>query len=128
MFRFAIFHNYRIPKDNLLDKTGSVAADGRYVTPFKDLNKRFGKNNSIQFNFCFYLIYFCLIHLGASLGSLMGGRMGIMSLTATNLSKAVVIAIRYSGVRRQFGLTPDKEEIPVLEYQLQVCYKTKMLK
>ena len=28
---------------------------------------------------------------------------------------------RYSAVRRQFGPTPH-EELPVLEYQLQVCY------
>jgi acyl-CoA oxidase len=56
--------------------------------------------------------------LGASLGALLGGRMGIVSLCASNLGKAAVIATRYSAVRRQFG--PTEAEVPVLEYQLQV--------
>lgn len=34
-FSFAMFHHVRIPRENLLNKTGDVAPDGRYVTPFK---------------------------------------------------------------------------------------------
>ena len=39
---------------------------------------------------------------------------------------AVTIAVRYSGARKQFGPN-DSEEIPVLEYQLQVGYYVVLL-
>ncbi|XP_064612616.1 peroxisomal acyl-coenzyme A oxidase 3-like isoform X2 [Liolophura sinensis] len=93
---FVMFSKLRIPRINLLNKTGDVSAAGKYITPFKDPNKRFG----------------------ASLGALSGGRVGITSMGLTNLKSAITIAIRYSAVRRQFG-PRENEEIPVIEYQLQ---------
>lgn len=95
--RFLMFDNYRIPRENLLNKTGDVSPEGKYITPFKDPSKRFG----------------------VALGTLSVGRVNITLICATYLTKAITIALRYSGVRTQFG--PDeKEELPVLEYQLQV--------
>ncbi|XP_066998217.2 peroxisomal acyl-coenzyme A oxidase 3 isoform X2 [Anabrus simplex] len=93
---FAIFTNYRIPRENLLDRRGGIDDQGSYVSVIKDPRKRFG----------------------ASLAPLLGGRVAITVICASNLAKSVCIAIRYSAVRQQFGPT-EEEELPVLEYQLQ---------
>ncbi|XP_036902383.1 peroxisomal acyl-coenzyme A oxidase 3 isoform X2 [Sturnira hondurensis] len=93
---FAMFHKVRIPRQNLLNRTGDVTPEGTYVTHFKDDRQR----------------------SAASLGILSTGRACIMSISVTNLKLAVCIALRFSATRRQFGPT-DGEEIPVLEYQLQ---------
>ncbi|KAK3587288.1 hypothetical protein CHS0354_034441 [Potamilus streckersoni] len=93
---FMAFNNLRIPREYLLNKTGDVTPEGKYVTPYKDPSKRFG----------------------ASLGALSGGRVGITGMSTCNLKLCVTIAIRYSAVRKQFGPT-DGPELPVIEYQLQ---------
>ncbi|KAF4530545.1 hypothetical protein B566_EDAN016998 [Ephemera danica] len=96
---FVIFNQYHIPRENLLNRTGDVTPDGRYVTPFKDPNKRFG----------------------ASLGVLSSGRVGIMNICLASLCKSIPIGIRYSAARRQFGEAKDGKEFAVIEYQLQQC-------
>ena len=70
---FVAFNQVRIPRENLLgNKTADVTPAGEYVTPFKDPNKRFG----------------------AALGALSAARVGITSITVTNLRACVPIAIR----------------------------------
>ncbi|KAL3268862.1 hypothetical protein HHI36_007951 [Cryptolaemus montrouzieri] len=91
---FAMFKNYRIPRENLLNKMGDVTESGEYVTPIKDPNKRHG----------------------ASLGNLSSGRVNITNMAVGYGIKALTIAIRYAGVRKQFGPN-EKEEVPILEYQ-----------
>ena len=36
---FVSFDHYRIPRENLLNRTGDVTPDGRYVSPYQDPNK-----------------------------------------------------------------------------------------
>lgn len=92
-----MFNNFRIPKENLLSKTGDIDEQGNYSSPIKDSRKR----------------------LGASLGALSAGRVNICTLAYVALSKAMVIAVRYSAARRQFGPDETSEEWPVIEYQSQ---------
>ena len=92
-----MFNNYRIPKNNLLNKTGNISSDGKYTTSLKDPAKR----------------------SGASFGALSSARVGITALCGAYLTKSITIAVRYSAVRKQFGPTDD-EELPVIEYQVQV--------
>lgn len=93
-----MFNSYHVSKDCLLNKLGDVDNDGKYVSPIRDPNRRFG----------------------ASLGLLSGGRMIVVGMVVNNLQKAIAIAIRYSAVRKQFGPDDSSEELAVIEYQQQV--------
>lgn len=63
---------------------------------------------------------------GAALGQLVGGRISVSILALSYFASAITIAVRYSAVRRQFG-PGDKEELSVIEYQLQVSKKLAIL-
>ncbi|XP_076245022.1 peroxisomal acyl-coenzyme A oxidase 3 isoform X2 [Calliopsis andreniformis] len=93
---FIMFNNYHVPRKCLLSRTANVTEDGKYITSVKNASKRFG----------------------ASLGALSSGRVTITSICANYASLAMVIAVRYCAVRRQFGPT-DSEEWPVIEYPAQ---------
>lgn len=96
-FRFVMFENYRIPRENLLNKNGDVTEDGQYVTRFKSDRDRHG----------------------AALGALSMGRVNITGYCEQYGTKALTIAIRYAALRKQFG-PEGKEEVAILEYQSHV--------
>ncbi|XP_054267166.1 peroxisomal acyl-coenzyme A oxidase 3-like [Macrosteles quadrilineatus] len=93
---FCIFNQYRIPRENLLSKYGEVTEDGQYFSPITDPRKRFG----------------------FSLGALLVGRAGVISMCVSLLTISLTIAIRYSAIRKQFGPSDDKE-LSIIEYPLQ---------
>ncbi|XP_063220753.1 peroxisomal acyl-coenzyme A oxidase 3 [Bacillus rossius redtenbacheri] len=94
---FIMFQNYRIPRENLLNRLCDVSVEGEYETSFTNPEQQ----------------------LGAALENLSAGRVGIMQESVSSLCSAVTIAVRYSAVRRQFGPDPDGDEQPIIEYQLQ---------
>uniref|UniRef100_A0A452U4Y9 Acyl-coenzyme A oxidase n=2 Tax=Ursus maritimus TaxID=29073 RepID=A0A452U4Y9_URSMA len=91
-----IFHKVRIPRENLLDKFGSVAPDGQYHSPIK--------NKSARFN--------------AMLAALTPSRLAVTFQAMGAMKLGLTIAIRYSHSRRQFG-PKAKEEVKIIEHQTQ---------
>lgn len=90
------FHSVRIPRDNLLNRFGDVSRDGQYTSSLPTISKRFA----------------------ATLGELVGGRVGLAYGSVGVLKTAVTIAVRYSLLRQQFG-PPKQPEISILDYQSQ---------
>ncbi|XP_045835213.1 acyl-coenzyme A oxidase-like protein isoform X2 [Meles meles] len=91
-----IFHKVRIPRENLLDKFGSVAPDGQYHSPIK--------NKSARFN--------------AMLAVLTPSRLAVTFQALGAMKLGLTIAVRYSHSRRQFG-PKAKEEVKIIEHQTQ---------
>ena len=94
---FAVFKNVRIPRENLLNRSGDVTRDGKYVSRAK-------KGQGRQ---------------GLALGSLSNARVGLVSFGPAALSMAVTIALRYSAFRCQFSAIENGPEVPVIEHPLQ---------
>ncbi|CAN8264288.1 unnamed protein product [Cochlearia groenlandica] len=90
------FRGVRIPRDNLLNRFGDVSRDGKYISSLPTINKRFG----------------------ATLGELVGGRVGLAYASVGVLKVSSTIAIRYSLLRQQFG-PPKQPEVSILDYQSQ---------
>ena len=87
------FDSVRIPRDNLLNRYGSVDREGTYSTPIENKTKRFF----------------------TMLGTLVQGRISVAGGAGSAAKVALAIAIRYGDERRQFE-GPDGTEIRVLDY------------
>ncbi|XP_027630790.1 acyl-coenzyme A oxidase-like protein [Tupaia chinensis] len=91
-----IFDKVRIPRENLLDKFGSVTPDGQYHSPIKNKNTRFN----------------------VMLAGLTPSRLALTFQAMASMKLGLTIAIRYSHSRRQFG-PKAKEEVKIIEHQTQ---------
>ena len=88
------FDHVRVPRDNLLNRYGDLAADGSYSTPIENKTARFF----------------------TMLGTLVQGRISVAGGAGSATKLALTIAIRYGTQRRQFRAPGADEEIPVLDY------------
>ncbi|MEE6474891.1 hypothetical protein FKM82_010527 [Ascaphus truei] len=90
------FNQVRIPRENLLDKFGSVSPDGKYHSSID--------NKSARFN--------------AMLAALTPTRLALTFQALGAMKLGLTIAIRYSHSRRQFG-PKGKEEVKIIDHQTQ---------
>ena len=88
------FDKVRVPRENLLDRFATVAADGTYDSPIPSPGKRFF----------------------TMLSTLIGGRISVARAGVSAAKSGLTIAVRYGNRRRQFG-PKDEPEVPLLDYR-----------
>ncbi len=88
------FDHVRVPRENLLNRHGDVAADGRYSSPIASPDARFF----------------------TMLGTLVGGRISVARFALSAARTGQAIAIRYASRRRQFGPAGGEERL-LVDYQ-----------
>lgn len=89
------FDHVRIPRENLLNRHGDVAADGTYSSPIESPGRRFF----------------------TMLSTLVQGRVSLSGAAAAASRVALATAIRYGSERRQFTGADEHEEVVLLDYQ-----------
>lgn len=92
---FIIFNNFRIPRENLLNRFSNVTEDGKFQAEIENDDQRFG----------------------LSLGALSSGRILLIFAGSSGLNYALKIALRFAAIRTQFG-KPNEEETSLIEYPL----------
>ena len=90
-----MFDQVRIPRENLLDRYGQVAADGTYTSPIESANARF----------------FTMI------GTLIRGRVSVGGSARAAAEVALSIAGRYALERTQFE-DPNGNEVVLMDYRV----------
>jgi acyl-CoA oxidase len=88
------FNQVRVPREALLDRFGTVAADGTYISPIANETRRFF----------------------TMLGTLVSGRVSVAGAGLSAAKLALAIAIRYGSTRRQFRAPGRDEEVILLDY------------
>nr|NLD41134.1 acyl-CoA dehydrogenase [Actinomycetales bacterium] len=89
------FDQVRIPRTNLLNRYGDVAADGSYTSPIKSPGRRFF----------------------TMLSTLVQGRVSLAGAGVVAAKLAMAISIPYATERRQFTGADEHQEIKLLDYQ-----------
>jgi acyl-CoA oxidase len=89
-----VFDHVRVPRENLLNKYGDVAADGTYSSPIENPNRRFF----------------------TMLGTLVRGRITVGGSAGAAARVALDIATRYALQRRQFSAPDEDTEVLIMDY------------
>ncbi|ARC57980.1 putative acyl-CoA dehydrogenase fadE25 [Frondihabitans sp. 762G35] len=89
------FSGVRVPRTNLLNRYGDVAADGTYSSPIASPGRRFF----------------------TMLGTLVQGRVSLDGASVVTSKMALQIAITYGSERRQFASAEPEREMVLLDYQ-----------
>lgn len=89
------FTNVRVPRENLLDRYGSVDENGVYSSPIESRGRRF----------------FTI------LGTLVQGRVSLVGAVSVASQLAMTIAVKYAVIRRQFPVPGTDSEQVLLDYQ-----------
>jgi acyl-CoA oxidase len=89
-----VFDHVRVPRENLLNKYGDVAADGTYSSPIENPNRRFF----------------------TMLGTLVRGRITVGGSAGSAARVALDIATRYALQRRQFSAPDEDTEVLIMDY------------
>lgn len=88
------FDHVRIPRENLLNRYGDVAADGTYSSDIASPGRRFF----------------------TMLGALVQGRVSLDGAATTGTAVALCIALTYANQRRQFDSGSGTDEVVLLDY------------
>ena len=88
------FDHVRVPRTALLDRYGAVHEDGSYHSPIESAGRRFF----------------------TMLGTLVRGRVSVAGFAGSATKRALAIALRHAGQRRQFQ-RPDGSEVVLLDYR-----------
>ncbi|KAL1812789.1 hypothetical protein ACET3Z_022854 [Daucus carota] len=88
------FHNFRIPRENLLNSVADVSSDGHYISSVEDPDQRFA----------------------AFMAPLVSGRVTLGSGAIYSAKVGLGVAIRYSLTRRAFSLATNGPEVLLLDY------------
>ncbi|MGO3327920.1 acyl-CoA dehydrogenase family protein [Gordonia sp. (in: high G+C Gram-positive bacteria)] len=90
-----VFDHVRIPREDLLNRYGDVAADGTYSSPIESLNRRFF----------------------TMLGTLIRGRVTVGAAAGAAGRLGLALAVKYALVRRQFSGPESEKELVLLDYR-----------
>ncbi len=88
------FDQVRVPRENLLNRYGDVAADGSYTSDIDSPGRRFF----------------------TMLGALVQGRVSLDGAATTASALALYIAVTYANQRRQFDSGTGTDEVVLLDY------------
>ncbi|MGC1515851.1 MAG: acyl-CoA dehydrogenase, partial [Maribacter sp.] len=88
------FHQVHVPKENLLNKYGTILADGTYYSEIKNPNKRFF----------------------TMLGTLVGGRICVARAGLGGAKYALAVAVKHALKRRQFNDSVKIQEDLLMDY------------